>query len=132
MKLDKIKEIIFITMAATIIGIGFGSISTQAQSRFVNRHPRPIYRPFYHRAYDPFWSPWGPWDRTVTVIDPIAQQREAGYSDGHKRGKDDAKHNQANSPESHKHYAKSNSLAYRQAFLKGYADGYHEQMNREG
>ena len=128
MKPNTIKRLVLGVSAGALLSVGFGSTSANAQGRFIYRYPRPIYRPFYN----PFWSPWGSWNSTVTVVDPIAQQRESGYSDGHKRGKDDAKHSKANSPQSHKHYSKSDSLTYRQAFLKGYADGYREQMNKEG
>lgn len=128
MKTNKMKGLIFGTFAAALLFLGIGSTAASAQGRFLYRYPRPFYSPFRHS----YWGPWGPWDRTVTVVDPIAQQRESGYSDGHKRGKDDAKHNKANAPASHKHYNKSDSLTYRQAFLKGYADGYREYMNKEG
>jgi hypothetical protein len=61
------------------------------------------------------------------VVNPIARQRDKGYSDGHKRGREDAKDGKPESPERHDHYNKSDSLTYRQAFLQGYADGYSEQ-----
>ena len=127
MKLHRIKGLLAGLFAAVMLLVSIGSTAAQAQGRriYIYRYPRP----FYHRMYDPFW---GPWDRTVTVVDPIAEQRESGYSDGHKRGKDDAKHHKPNDPTRHKHYNQSNSLAYRQAFLQGYAEGYREQMNKLG
>jgi hypothetical protein len=84
------------------------------------------YNPFWYHRYDPFWDPfWGP---TYTYVDPIAAQRESGYSDGKSRGKDDAKKGLANDPASHKHYRNSNSLTYREAFIKGYNEGYSEKL----
>jgi len=102
---------------------GIGATTAEAQR---GRHHGPVivyrpYRPFGWGWRDPFWN------RTYTLVDPIAQARESGYSDGHKRGKDDAEHGKLNSPESHKHFSKSDSQTYRQAFLQGYADGYNER-----
>jgi hypothetical protein len=113
-------------LVATLL-VGVGSTTAQAQRRGFHRHgPVIVYRPFR-----PYWGSrfgWGPyWNRTYTLVDPIAQARESGYSDGHKRGRDDAKDEKPNSPESHKHYRNSHSQTYRQAFLQGYADGYNER-----
>ncbi len=129
MKLGGIKRLITGAFVAVLLLISVGSTTADAQRRYIYRYPRP----YFHRVYDPFRDPWGPyWNRTITVVDPIAQQRESGYSDGHKRGKDDAKNAKPNDPASHKHYSNSHSLTYRQAFLKGYAEGYREQMDRIG
>ena len=128
MKSNKTKGLIMGLMLVATLLLGVGSTTAQAQHRGFRRHgPVIVYRP-----YRPYWGyGWGwrdPfWNRTVTVVDPIAQARESGYSDGHKRGRDDAKHEKPNSPESHKHYRNSHSLTYRQAFLQGYADGYNER-----
>jgi hypothetical protein len=135
MKPSKFKGLIVGVSLAAMLLVGIGSTTAQAQRRIVRRPgPIVIYRP--HQVYRPFFGPrfgWSPyWDRTVTVVDPIAQQRESGYSDGHQRGKDDAKHDKPNAPESHKHYSNSHSLTYRQAFLQGYADGYRERIDRLG
>ena len=135
MKPNRFKSLVVGASLAALLLVGVGSTTAQAQHRGFRR-PGPviIYRP--HRVYRPFfgtgfgWSPY--WNRTITVVDPIAQQRESGYSDGHKRGEDDAKRNKPNSPESHKHYSGSHSLTYRQAFLQGYADGYRERIDRLG
>lgn len=136
MKSNKAKGLVVGISLVAMLMVGVGSTTAQAQRRIVQgRGPVVIYRP--HRVFRPYWGPrWGwndPfWNSTVTVINPIAQQRESGYSDGHSRGKDDAKHGKADAPESHKHFSKSDSLTYRQAFLQGYADGYREQMDKRG
>jgi len=77
-----------------------------------------------------FFPPAYPY-RYYTVYDPIAYQKEDGYSDGRSRGKKDAKKGLPNDPNSHKSYVKSDSPTYREAFLQGYAEGYRYQMSKE-
>lgn len=125
---NKIKSLIVSAFIGLMLLTGIGATTADAQRRGFRRHgPVVVYRPF--RPYRGYGWGWGDpfWNRTITVVNPIAQQRESGYSDGHKRGKDDAKDEKPNAPESHKHYRNSHSLTYRQAFLQGYADGYREQ-----
>jgi hypothetical protein len=134
MKSNKAKAMILGVSLAALLLVGLGSTTAQAQRR-VGVRPRTVFvtRPYW--GYRSFWGPrwgWGwndPfWSPTVRVVDPIAQAKESGYHDGHSRGKDDAKHGKADAPESHKHFRDSDSQTYRQAFLQGYADGYHEKM----
>ena len=125
MKSNKVKTLVVGVSLLAMLLFGVGSTTAQAQHR--GRRPVVIYRSYWgpHWGWgwnDPFWSP------TVRLVDPIAQARESGYSDGHSRGKDDAKHGKGNVPESHKHFRNSDSQTYRQAFLQGYADGYREKM----
>jgi hypothetical protein len=68
-----------------------------------------------------------PYPYTYYTYDPIAYQQERGYSDGLSRGKSDARHGKAEDPQAHNHYLDSNSLAYRNAFLQGYRDGFEGQ-----
>jgi hypothetical protein len=128
MKSNKVKGFIIGVSLVAMLLVGVGSTTAQAQRGGFHR-PGPVFvnRPF--RSFrGPGWG-WGPyWGSTITVVDPIAQARESGYSDGHSRGKDDAKHSKPNSPESHKHFRDSDSQTYRQAFLQGYAEGYQEKM----
>ena len=133
MKPNRAKQLMIEAFVAVMLIAGVGLTTAEAQNRVVYRPSRVIvYRthsPFWYRRYDPFWSPyWG----TYTYVDPITAQKEQGYSDGRSRGKKDAKKGLANAPESHDHYNDSNSLAYREAFLKGYADGYREEVNKVG
>ena len=128
MKSNKVKTLILGISVAALLLVGVGSTTAQAQRRGFHRGPVVVYRSYWGPRwgwgwYDPFWSP------TVRFVDPIAQARESGYSDGHSRGKDDAKHGKVNAPESHKHFRNSDSQTYRQAFLQGYTDGYREKMN---
>jgi len=119
MKANRVKQLMLGAMAAAACLIGVGSITANAQTVVVRRPVVIYHRPFYR----PFWGP-----RYVTVVDPIASEREQGYSDGKSRGKDDAKKGLANNPDSHKHYNKSDSLAYREAFAQGYNEGYSDKV----
>src|SRR5262245_54935038 len=127
---NKIKNLILGVFLVTILIASDGISTTQAEQGVIDIGLDVVVnRPYWcYRTWG--WNPY--WGRTVTVVDPIAQQRESGYSDGHSRGKDDAKHGKLNAPSSHKHYSNSHSLTYREAFLQGYADGYNEQLGRRG
>jgi hypothetical protein len=123
MKFQQIKKVLTMGLLGVILLFGTFSTSASAQHHggrvvIVNR---PFVRPFgwYGGFYRPYYYP----------VDPIAYQREQGYSDGLSRGKDDAKHGKANDPASHKHYTNANSITYREAFAQGYADGYRARMN---
>ena len=70
---------------------------------------------FYPRVY-PYYVPYG----------GVAYQEERGFSDGHSRGKEDARHGRPYDPNSHSHYRNANSLAYRDAFLRGYSEGFRD------
>jgi hypothetical protein len=56
----------------------------------------------------------------------VAYQEEQGYSDGFSRGRDDARHGRPYDPDSHSHYRNAGTLAYRDAFLRGYGVGFRE------
>ena len=129
MKPNKAKQILLGGLAAFVLFTGVFATTAQAQ---VRRHPRPhrpvvIYRPYY---YDPFYDPfWGPtWGTSYQTVDPIAYQREQGYSKGRSKGKEDAKKGLAANPTGQKDYLKSNSLAYREAFVLGYNERYREKI----
>ena len=119
MKTNRITQLMLGAIAAGAFMIGVGSTTANAQTVIIRRPVVVYHRPFYR----PFWGP-----RYVTVVDPIASQREQGYSDGKSRGKNDAKKGLANNPDSHKHYNQSDSLTYREAFVKGYSDGYRDKL----
>jgi hypothetical protein len=135
MKPNKVRQLALGTFITVMLIAGLGLTTVNAQDRTVQvRRPHRViiyrpYNPFWYRRYDPFWDPF---PYTYRVIDPIAAQREEGFSDGRSKGKKDAKKGLAQEPTRHKDYNKSNSLAYREAFLKGYADGYRYEMNEEG
>ena len=122
MKLNGIKGIVLGLLIAAVFFISVGSTTANAQGRRYHGHRRVI----FYRHYDPFWDTYP----TYRVVDPIAALREQGYSDGRGRGKDDARDGRGNNPYDQKQYYKSNSLAYREAFLKGYAEGYRKQSDR--
>ena len=120
MKLNAMKKLLMGTFVAVTFLVGIGSTTAEAHGRGYNRPRRVV----FYRPYRPYW------DTTVRVVDPIASQREEGYSDGRSRGKDDAREGRENDPDNHKKFDKSKSLAYREAFLKGYAEGYRKQVNK--
>ena len=115
-----IKRLVMGALVAVVMLVGFGA-TTAADAQGLRRPRRVV----IVRPHRPFWGPY--WERTYRVVDPIAEQREEGYNDGRKVGKDDAKEGNENDPENHKDFRKSKSLAYREAFLRGYADGYDEK-----
>ena len=132
MKLNRVKRVVTKTIVAVILLVSAWAVTgttAQAQGRrgfYRHDHPRVFVRPrvfiaprvfTYPRLY-----PYG----TYRVYDPIAYQREQGYSDGRSRGKDDAHHEKPYSPDSHKHYRNASSITYREAFLQGYAEGYRD------
>ena len=121
MKLNGIKGLVMGLLVAVVFFISAGSTTANAQGRRYCGHRRVV----FYRHFDPFWD-----FRTYRVVDPIATLQEQGYSDGRNRGKDDARDGRGNNPYDQKQYYKSNSLAYREAFLKGYAEGYRKQSDR--
>jgi len=118
MKLIGFKRFVLAALVAVGFLVSVGSIPANAQGRAFCRPRRVV----FYRRYDPFWDSYR-W-QTYRVVDPIASQREQGYGDGFSRGKDDARDGRENDPYDEKLFNKSHSLAYREAFLKGYADGY--------
>ncbi|MBL8172193.1 MAG: hypothetical protein JNJ50_28800 [Acidobacteria bacterium] len=122
MNLNGMKRMLLALLTGVVLLAGVNA-TANAQGQGFRRPPRRV---IYYRRYDPFWEPY----RTVRVVDPIASQREEGYSEGRDKGKDDAKDGRDFDPENHKQFNKSKSLAFREAFLKGYQDGYRKQMNK--
>jgi len=127
MRLNQIKGLIAGSFAAVLLLLGAGTMAaTNAQTRVVVRPRSRVFvvnRPFFHPWY------WG-YPYSTYYADPIAYQREQGFSDGLSRGKDDARHGRPDDPNSHSHYRNSSSAAYREAFLQGYSDGYNGQRSR--
>src|SRR5262245_37962172 len=127
MRLSRVKKFAIGAFAASMLMVGALAAPAQAQVRVV-RQPRVVVvrRPFFGPRFYGWGYGWGYpyYGYGYAYTDPIAYQKEMGYSDGLSRGKDDAKHGRPDEPDSHKHYRDSNSLAYRQAFLQGYNDGY--------
>lgn len=87
----------------------------------VHTHPRP----YWNRRFDPVWVP----SVTYRAFDSISDHREDGFDDGLSQGKKDAKKGFEFDPTGSKDYVKSNSFAYRQAFLSGYNRGYRSELD---
>lgn len=123
MKTYSIKKVIMRSTTALVLLLGLlsgvATTSAVAQGRRVHHRQRIVIvrRPFFPHFHSYYYG----------VYDPIAYQREQGYSDGLSRGKSDAKHGKPSDPQSHKHYRNSDSMTYRDAFLQGYTDGYIER-----
>jgi hypothetical protein len=126
----RIKQSVIGAFAAIMLLSGVFATTSEAQHRVRRRPPRVIfvrpYNPFWYRRYDPFWDSF--YSTRYTVVDPIAYQREQGYRDGRDEGKEDAKKGRPANPRGHKDYLKSNSLAYREAFIQGYTERYREEI----
>jgi hypothetical protein len=123
MTFERLKGPFVALVGVLILGgaLALGSVPAQAQ---VRPHVRVFVtpRPFIHSGFY-----WGyPYYYPYATYDPIAYQKESGYSDGLSRGKSDAKHGKADDPNSHSHYRDSKSLAYREAFLQGYEQGFRD------
>lgn len=130
---SNMKKLVLSAFAAALLVSGALITTAEAQGRVIRRPHRPprviVYRPynpfFGYRYYDPFWDPF---PYSYQVVDPIAYQREQGYSEGRSEGKDDAKKGRPSNPTGHKDYVKSSSLAFREAFVQGYQNGYQEKL----
>src|SRR5207244_11919450 len=117
MKRNKAKGLILSLFLVIMLLAGFGKVTAQAQYRtriVQTQRPVVVYR--NRPAFGPRWG-WGwndPfWNRTITVVDPIAQQKESGYSDVYSRGKDDAMNNHPVAAASHKYYRNCNQFTVR-------------------
>src|SRR5262245_46261904 len=124
----KVKGLIIGGFLLTMLFGTIGSVTADAQRR---HRPRRVivyrnYNPFWYRAYDPFYDPFY-YSRRV-VVDPIAYQREHGFSEGKGEGKDDAKKGLAPNATGHKDYLKSDSSIFREYFVQGYDTGYREEI----
>jgi hypothetical protein len=130
MKSNKVKGFITgIFLVAMLIG-PVGATTADAQTRRRGHRPPRIivyrsYDPFWHWRYDPFWNPY--YSR-YSVVDPVAYQRERGFSEGKDEGKDDAKKGRPANATGHKDYLKSDSIHFREAFIQGYNAGYEEKI----
>jgi len=119
MRFHRVRKFVVGAFVAVILLIGAGTVTTTNAQRRVVVQPRVFFvrRPFFHPWYSGYPYPY-------PYTDPIAYQKEQGYSDGLSRGKDDARHGRADDPNSHSHYRNSSSITYREAFLQGYTDGF--------
>src|SRR5262245_38701335 len=114
-----------------VLGLGAaGATTTFAQARRVVVRPRVfvVQRPFFG---GPWWWGGSPYYGSYyTYTDPIAYQRERGFSDGFSPGRDDARHGRVYAPNSHKHYRNASSITYRNAFVQGYSTAFKDERAR--
>ena len=133
MKSNKAKSLMMIFLAVVMLLAGIGSTTANAQGRRIKVVQRPqqviiyrTYNPFWYSYYDPFWS--SHYYPQYVVVDPIAYQKELGYSEGKDEGEKDAKKGRPANATGHKDYIKSDSQAFREAFIEGYNKGYKEEI----
>lgn len=131
MNSKRTKRISKLTMSS-LIGLFlmsgvFASTALAKPKVVVKRRPVVVVhtgRPFvWHRRFDPFWVP----SVTYRVVDSNFDDRHEGYDEGRSQGKKDAKKGNDFDPKGNKEYFKSDSFAYRQAYLRGYEDGYRSE-----
>jgi hypothetical protein len=130
MKPDKTNRLILAFVVMGMLMVGVGSISANAQGRHAVRRPGRVivyrhYNPYWYgcnRFYNPFWDPF--YYSSYQVVDPVAYQTEKGYRDGRNQGKEDAKKARPAVATDNKNYSKSDSIHYREAFVKGYKEAY--------
>jgi hypothetical protein len=135
MRTNKIKRLIIGVFLMATLMAGIGATTANAQNRRRgHRPPRVIvhrhYDPFWHWRYDPFWDPF--YSSRYRRVDPVAYQREQGFREGKEEGKDDARKGMPANATGHKEYQKSDSIHFREAFIKGYNAGYGEKVRAEG
>ena len=89
-----------------------------------------FYSPCPYQGYPgPCWSysshgPYPCCTYSYPSYTDVAYQQQRGYSDGFSRGKDDAEDHRVCDPYRHRHLKNSDSVAYSDGFLNGYAAGY--------
>jgi hypothetical protein len=131
MRLKRAKSLILGLFFLFTVFAFVGPTTAEAQTRRGGRRPRrviiyrPYYNPFWYRRYDPFWDSY--YHPRTVVTDPIAYQRERGYREGKGEGEEDAEKGRPANSKGHEDYLDSNSLAFREAFVKGYEEGYREE-----
>lgn len=82
--------------------------------------------PYYWDSY-PYWNAYG---YGYYPYDAPAYRSEQGFYDGFKDGRSDARKGKPDDPNSHGRYRDSDSNAYRNAFVRAYAQGYSDYARR--
>ena len=134
------RQIIGLILAALLLTsiILLAGTTAAAQTRYPRRVVivRPV-RPFhtFGRSYDPFWDPYGRFDRynyyRQYVFNNSEKAYSQGYKDGLKTGESDGRKAKSYDPERSHYYHDSGfgnfAEAYREGFASGYRVGYREQ-----
>lgn len=124
MNTNTIRNLVMGTLTAVAAMIGIGTATDAQAQKVIIRPPRVI----VVRQHRPHWDRF--WDRRFEWVDHVSEQREEGYDDGFKAGRDDAREGRDFEPVDQKKYIKSPSHAYRRAFRCGYEDGYRKEMRK--
>src|SRR5262249_53784284 len=132
MRFNRLKSLLAGTFFALMILLGLGAA---AETNALGQVRRVVVRPRVFVVQRPFFGGpfgWGSpyYGSYYGYYDPIAYQRERGFSDGFSRGRNDARHGKAYDPNSHKHYRNASSITYRNAFVQGYSTGFKDERAR--
>jgi len=123
MKSNTIRNLVMGTLTAVAAMIGIGTATNAQAQRLIIRGPRVIIAPTHRPHWDRFY-----WERRREFVDHVSEQREEGYEDGFKAGRDDAREGRDFEPVDQKKYIKAPGYAYRRAFVCGYEDGYRKNI----
>ena len=127
---NRISKVTMSSLVGLFLMSGVFASTASAKPKVVFRtrpvvviHTQP--RPYWHRRFDPVWVP----SVTYRSFDSFSDHREEGFDDGLSQGKKDAKKGSEFDPRGSKDYLKSNSFAYREAFVRGYRHGYRSEQD---
>lgn len=124
MNTNTIRNLVMVTLTAVAAMIGIGTATNAQAQRLIIRGPRVVVFPTHRPHWDRYFERRHDW------VEHVSEQREEGYDDGFKAGRDDAREDRDFEPVDQKKYIKSPSYAYRRAFVCGYEDGYRKEMRR--
>ena len=100
-----------------------------APRRQVFLRPRVFVGPrvrFYPRVYPSYVSSYPPYVSSYVPYGGGAYLADRGYRDGYSEGMDDARDGDRYNPYRHSRYIHAGSVAYRDAFLRGYDVGFRQ------
>ncbi|MEP7274595.1 MAG: hypothetical protein ABI882_24105 [Acidobacteriota bacterium] len=127
---NKIHKITMSSLIGLFLMSGVFDATASAKQKVVFKK-RPVVvvqtgrQHFWHRRFDPVWTP----SVTYRSFNPVHTLSEEGFGDGRNQGRRDAKKGLEMDPTGNKHHLKSNSFAYRRAYIRGYEHGYRSEKN---
>ena len=132
-----VRRIITIILAALLLTglILLSSTTAAAQTRYQRRViiVRPIV-PF--RTFDPFWHPYGRFNRWDYYSEYVFSNSEKayhqGYKDGLKTGQNDGRKGKSYDPERSHYFHDAGFGNYAAAYRDGFSGGYREGFSTQG
>jgi hypothetical protein len=137
MNAKSVRKIITILLMALLLGglLVLSSTSVAAQGRYHRRViiVRPI-DPF--RRFDPFWNPYGRFNRrdyyNEYVFSNSRKAYDQGYKDGLKTGRNDGRKDKSFDPERSHYFHDAGFGNYAAAYRDGFSVGYREGFSAAG